>query len=75
MRSIARKCIKRMKGQIDRIIFRNKLKRMDDMWYFWGGSCWGLFPPSFYYTLTEDEIRRIKEETVKKLYEMIEQMK
>ncbi len=61
MMSIARKCIERIK-------FRNKLRRMDDEWFFRGGSCWELFPPSFYYTHTKQEIKRIKEE----LYEMIE---
>ena len=48
---------------------------MDDLWYLMGGSCWGLFPPSFYYTHTEDEIKRIEEETIKELYEMLEQWK
>lgn len=74
MMNIARKCIERIKKQIDKIKFRIKLKQMDDVWYYTGGSCWGLFPPSFYYTHTEEEIKRIKEDTIKRLYEMIEQM-
>lgn len=74
MINIARKCIKRIKKLIDKIVFRIKLQHMDDMWYLLGGSCWGLFPPSFYYIHTEDEIKRIEEETIKKLYDMIEQL-
>ena len=72
--NIARKCIGKIKEQIDKIVFRIKLQQMDDLWRDMGGSCWGLFPPSFYYTHTEDEIKRIKEETIKELYEMIEQL-
>lgn len=74
MMNIARKCVERIKKQIDKIKFRIKLKHMDEVWYYTGGSCWGLFPPSFYYTHTEEEIKRIKEDTIKRLYEMIEQM-
>ena len=66
--------IKGIKKLIDHIIFRIKLQQMDDRWYFMGGNCWGLFPPSFYYTHTEEEIKRIKEETIKKLYDMIEEL-
>ena len=72
--NIARKCIGKIKEQIDKIVFRIKLQQMDDLWRDMDGSCWGLFPPSFYYTHTEDEIKRIKEETIKELYEMIEQL-
>ena len=73
MMSIIKSCIKGIKKLIDNIKFRIKLQQMDDMWYLMGGSCWGLFPPSFYYTHTEDEIKRIEEETIKELYEMLEQ--
>lgn len=44
------KIIRIIKGWIDKIIFRIKLWEMDEWWYYTGGSCWGLFPPSFYYT-------------------------
>ena len=74
MMSIIKRCIKGIKKLIDNIRFRIKLQQMDDMWYLFGGSCWGLFPPSFYYTHTEDEIKRIEEETIKELYEMLEQL-
>lgn len=40
-------------------MFKIKLWEMDRLWELMGGSCWGLFPPSFYYTHTEEEIERI----------------
>ena len=48
-----------------------KLKHMDDWWYYTGGNCFGLFPPSFYYTHTEEEVRRITDETLESLRSMI----
>lgn len=46
---------------------------MDKWWSFMGGECFGLFPPSFYYTHTEEEIERISEETIARLCAMIEE--
>ena len=51
-----------------------KLKKMDDWWYFMGGSCFGLFPPSFYCTHSEEEIKRIRDETLAEAYSMINQL-
>lgn len=59
---------------IQKIVFRMKLWEMDNIWYETGGSCWGLFPPSFYYTHTEEEIERITEETIRRIEELIEEM-
>ena len=53
---------------------RHRLKKMDDWWYFMGGNCFGLFPPSFYYTHSEEEIRLIKDEILAKAYFMINQL-
>lgn len=50
-----------------------KLKQMDDFWYFMGGNCFGLFPPSFYYTHTEEEIKRITEETMAELQALFDE--
>ena len=55
-------------------MFRIKLKQMDDWWYYTGGSCWGLFPPSFYYTHTEEEIERITKETKARIQALINQL-
>ncbi len=59
---------------IQKIEFWFKLKCMDDMWYYTGGSCFGLFPPSFYYTHTEEEIERIIDETLDNMQKMIDQL-
>lgn len=64
---IIKKCIDLLKNLIHKIRFRMKLKQMDDRWYFMGGNCFDLFPPSFYYTHTEEEIKRITEETMAEL--------
>lgn len=63
-----------VKGWIDKIIFRIKLWEMDDRWYDMGGSCWGLFPPSFYYTHSEEEIKRITAETKARIQALIDQL-
>ena len=48
---------------------------MDDLWYIMGGSCFGVFPPSFYYTHTEEEIKRITAEKMEKIQKMITEIK
>lgn len=68
------KIIRIIKGWIDKIIFRIKLWEMDEWWYYTGGSCWGLFPPSFYYTHTEEEIERITAETRERIQALIDQL-
>ena len=45
-----------------KIAFRIKLKQMDAWWYYIGGNCFQAFPPSFYYTHTEEEIKQAKAE-------------
>lgn len=62
------------KRLVEKIVFRIKLRDMDNRWYAMGASCWELFPPSFYYTHTEEEIKRITEETVRSLKELIDKM-
>lgn len=57
-----------------KIIFRIKLKQMDDWWYFMGGSCFELFPPSFYYTHTEEEIERITAENLERIDKLINEL-
>lgn len=66
-----RKCIGLLKKLFHKIKWHIKLKEMDDWWYFTGGNCFGLFPPSFYYTHTEEEIKQITEETIGRLRAMI----
>lgn len=61
------KIVKILKKTLHQIRFRIKLKQMDDIWDFMGGYCFGIFPPSFYYTHTEEEIKRITAEKIETL--------
>ncbi len=72
--AVIKKGIRIFREMIRKTVFRMKLREMDRMWEFMGGSCWGLFPPSFYYTHTEEEIERIKKETIERLQQMIDEM-
>lgn len=60
--SVTKKYIELLRKLIRKSRFRTKLRRMDDWWYLIGGCCFELFPPSFYYTHMEEEIKRITEE-------------
>ena len=64
---VKRECIKRLRSLIRKFRSHMKLKQLDDWWYLMGGSCFELFPPSFYYTHTEEEIKRIKDRELDKL--------
>ena len=50
-----------------------KLWEMDWWFYFLGISGWALFPPSFYYTHTEEEAERIKKELIAELRKILEE--
>ncbi len=71
---VIKKCIDLLENLIHKIIFCMKIKRMDDWWYYTGGSSWRLFPPSFYYTHTEEEIERITVETKARIQALIDQL-
>ncbi|MEY8334880.1 hypothetical protein AALB53_17520 [Lachnospiraceae bacterium 47-T17] len=72
--AVIKKGIRIFREMIRKIVFRIKLREMDNMWYYTGAGCWQLFPPSFYYTHTEEEIERIKKETIERLQQMIDEM-
>jgi hypothetical protein len=59
----------------NKIKFRIKMRRMDELWYLMCGNCFGLFPPSFYLTYTQEEIERITREEIAELREMVDKMK
>ena len=63
----------RIRWHFKKIRYKTKLKRMDEVWRMMGGSCFGLFPPSFYETHTEEEIQRITDETMARLRKMVEE--
>lgn len=50
---------------------RRKLRRMDEIWRFYGGGCFGLYPPSFYHKHSKEEIERLEREKIAKLKEII----
>lgn len=54
------------------IIFHCDPRRIDQTWYEFGGSSYELFPPSFYYTHTEEEIKRISKKEIDKLKAFLE---
>jgi len=73
LQNIIKKFSNLLKELVQKIILWKKLKTMDMNWYLMGGNCFGLFPPSFYYTHTEEEIERIKFELIKELEEIVKQ--
>ncbi|CDB30648.1 MAG: hypothetical protein V8T29_02315 [Oscillospiraceae bacterium] len=48
--------MKWLKKWIEKRRWKLKLERMDFIWYFYGGSSWQLFPPSYYYTHSPEEV-------------------
>ena len=47
---------------------------MDFEWFITGKCARTLFPPSFYYTHTEEEIQEAREQLRKRFYETLERM-
>lgn len=74
MMTFTTKCVKAFMKAFKAILFRIKLHEMDEWWYLTGRSGWGLFPPSFYYTHTEEEIERIRAETIERIQKLIDQL-
>ncbi len=70
---VARKCTNTLKKMKHKVMIKIKLWEMDNLWEYMGGSCWGLFPPSFYYIHTEEEIERITKETIESCKKMLDQ--
>lgn len=56
----------------EKVKFERKMRKMDELWYFMGGDCFGLFPPSFYHRHSEEEARQTARETLAKLNAIIE---
>ena len=52
-----------------------KLMEMDRQWYLMGGICFGLFPPSFYHTHSEEEIKRCTDEIIMEIEKLLEKIK
>ncbi|MBQ8118523.1 MAG: hypothetical protein IJ147_10775 [Lachnospiraceae bacterium] len=60
-----------IKCWIKRIQFKHRLRRMDRRWRMQGGASYDLFPPSFYYTHSAQEIKEITDREISCLREMI----
>lgn len=56
------------------LIFRMKIKAMDDFWYEHFGYCFGMYPPSFYYLHTPEEQERIKKEDLEELRKIVDEL-
>lgn len=69
-----RKCIKPINNFIKKLGYKIKLVWMDYQWELVCYSCFNPFPPSFYYTHTEEEIERITEDMRNRLYALIEEL-
>lgn len=54
-----------------KIMLKRRLRKMDKWWYFCGGCCFGLIPPSVYETHTKEEAERFREEKLKELRDII----
>lgn len=62
-----------MRNLFQKILFRFKLMSMDHRWRMIGGNCFALFPPSFYYTHTSEEIERLTREEITELNKLLEE--
>lgn len=58
-----------------KVKFEHKMRKMDKLWYFMGGNCFGLFPPSFYHRHSDEEAKQITRETIAKLNAIVEDYK
>ena len=58
----------------EKIWFERKMREMDARWRDMGGSCFELYPPSFYYRHTPEEVEEIRERDIKRLREMIAEL-
>lgn len=45
------------------------------MYYLFGGSCFGLFPPSFYLTHTPEEVERITNQELEEMRKILNEFR
>lgn len=62
-----------MKKLFKRVRFELKMRRMDREWRMLGGPCFQMYPPSFYYRHTPEEIAEIKARDMKEMKELLKQ--
>ena len=71
---VIKKYIEIVRNLTKKVVFHIRMKQIDAEWYDRGGRRWGLFPPSFYYTHTEEEIERITAETRARIQSLLDQL-
>ncbi len=64
-----------MRRLFKKILFHVKLWDMDRQWRMMGGNCFALFPPSFYYTHTPEEVERITREEIAEIRKILDEYK
>jgi len=64
-----------MRRLFKNILFHIKLWDMDRQWRMMGGNCFALFPPSFYYTHTPEEVERITREEIAEIRKILDEYK
>lgn len=64
-----------MRRLFKKILFHVKLWDMDRQWRMMGGNCFALFPPSFYYTHTPEEVERITREEITEIRNILDEYK
>lgn len=57
-----------------KICFEIKMRELDEQWRMRFGYCFEMYPPSFYYRHTPEEIKEISERDFKRLREMIAEL-
>ena len=69
-----KRVFKKIREIIKKLQFRWKLKEMDEFAAYTDMSSWMLFPPSFYYTHTDEEIEQATAEAKARIYKMLEEL-
>ena len=54
--------------------FQQDCKIADELYYFHFGSCFSLFPPSFYMKHTPEEVDRITKESLERIRKKIDEL-
>ena len=67
-------CMNKLKNWLQKIKLKRESKTMDELLYQYGiGSCFRLFPPSFYRKHSEEKAKQLREAELAKLHQMLEE--
>ena len=73
IKTMIKKVLEEIKEFIRKLRFKHKLWEMDFFADYTGMSSWMLFPPSFYYTHTEEEIAQATAAVKAKVYAILDE--